>query len=442
MKNKIFLSSMLIMSVAPAMAEPSNTDTFPSDGYMQENYTYTGAATSDHMDGVYEGSVNATAEYEDVLYQIAAGQYLPAGAESPIDCNQSGYFCAGVQNGVYYDANNNQGLTSCSTATNGAYTLSDGTGTSADSCYATNTVSCSTRNPYIGGHATNVVYGNSTNGNASCKTYYADTNTCVLDEINACKITDLTCENGYHKEGDSKTNPLERVDISAQLIKNYTRSLDDYCEYADGNPPESCNDDPVLKNMKSNEWKNQYSYGTVSGIASCNNTTIDNIQEHMVLLNKVSLGEASEVETNQFFQSVLSSMQPNGTFNTTSTGANCWCQIRSLDNAEAISKWFYLFNTEYTGGNCASQCSVFCATAEEKYRAILYQDINADVLACSANTITINWTGADAEDISANNAGTATYGSDVRTPVKAQTIKGKTFKGWRFSKPTQTTTGN
>ena len=56
---------------------------------------------------------------------------------------------------------------------------------------------------------------------------------------------------------------------------------------------------------------------------------------------------------------------------------------------------------------------------------------------CEANTITITWSNADANDISANNAGTATYGSDVRTPVKAQTIKGKTFKGWRFSKPTQ-----
>ncbi|MBR5904778.1 MAG: hypothetical protein IKZ49_04600, partial [Alphaproteobacteria bacterium] len=274
MKQKLFLSSMLIISVAPAIAE-----TFPSNGLMQENTTYDNAATETNMAGVYEGSVNAIAEYTDILYQIAAGQYLPAGAESPIDCDVPGSFCSGVQNGVYYDENNAQGLTSCSTATNGAYTLSDGTGTSADSCYAANTVSCATRNPYVAGHATNVVYGNSTNGNANCKTYYSDTNTCVLDEINACKITDLTCENGYHKEGDSINNPLERVDISAQRIKNYTRSSYDFCEYDDGNPPESCNDDPVLKNMKSNEWKNQYSYGTVSGIASCNNTTIDNIQE-------------------------------------------------------------------------------------------------------------------------------------------------------------------
>ena len=62
-------------------------------------------------------------------------------------------------------------------------------------------------------------------------------------------------------------------------------------------------------------------------------------------------------------------------------------------------------------------------------------------LSCDANIININWSNADTEDISENNAGTATYGSDVRTPVKAQTIKGNTFRGWRFSAPEQTTTG-
>jgi hypothetical protein len=57
---------------------------------------------------------------------------------------------------------------------------------------------------------------------------------------------------------------------------------------------------------------------------------------------------------------------------------------------------------------------------------------------CEANTITIHWSDAAQTDIDANNAGTATYGSDVRTPVKAATKKGQTFKGWRFSKPAQT----
>ena len=71
MSQKIFLTSALAMGViAPAFAEPSHTGTFPADGYMEEDYTYTNAATADNMDSVYEGTVDAVAEYEDVLFQF------------------------------------------------------------------------------------------------------------------------------------------------------------------------------------------------------------------------------------------------------------------------------------------------------------------------------------------------------------------------------------
>lgn len=52
------------------------------------------------------------------------------------------------------------------------------------------------------------------------------------------------------------------------------------------------------------------------------------------------------------------------------------------------------------------------------------------------NVININWTGATAAAISANNAGTVTYDSDIRTPQSAITVPGKRFTGWRFSAPT------
>ena len=53
------------------------------------------------------------------------------------------------------------------------------------------------------------------------------------------------------------------------------------------------------------------------------------------------------------------------------------------------------------------------------------------------NTININWSDADSVDIAANNAGTAIYDGDIRTPVKARNIPGKRFAGWRFVAPTQ-----
>lgn len=61
-------------------------------------------------------------------------------------------------------------------------------------------------------------------------------------------------------------------------------------------------------------------------------------------------------------------------------------------------------------------------------------------VSCLPNTITITWNGATAEDISANNAGSVSYGGDIRTPRAAdstQTPIGKTFVGWKFAKPSQ-----
>jgi hypothetical protein len=72
------------------------------------------------------------------------------------------------------------------------------------------------------------------------------------------------------------------------------------------------------------------------------------------------------------------------------------------------------------------------------FRTALLGTIIPSLATCEANTITINWSDVDPEYAGQNNENTATYGSDVRTPVKAATKKGKTFKGWRFSKPEQT----
>ena len=407
MKNKIFLSSMLIMSVAPAMAEPSNTDTFPSDGYMQEDYTYTNAATSTNMDGVYEGSVNATAEYEDVLYQIAAGQYLPAGAESPIDCNVAGSFCAGVQNGVYYDANNNQGLTSCSTATNGAYTLSDGTGNSADSCYRL----CS-GNVTIE-HATGVTgfdyYGNGTD---------------------TCEPT--ACENGWHvKAAVTAPNLTSLIGVS-EAGNGYTANTSTGSENSSQDMSNT-----IIANDPMAFATDYGTKGIIKGHGRCSTRA----------------GADNTWGGNPFTYNVIDSNFVSSLADETGTGQYCYCQLDSYTPSggtmQSLSAPWVFYSGSSDAGNCASDCARRCASYlrsdysyDLAYRAAVFGAIESSPAMCEANVININWSNADAADITANNAGTATYGSDVRTPVKAQTIKGKTFKGWRFSAPTQTTTGN
>ena len=78
MKNKIFMT--FGGAVAALCPWVTHAETFPTDGNMLENKTYESAATYDNL-GTYAGPVSAAAEYADILYQVGAGQYLPAGSE-------------------------------------------------------------------------------------------------------------------------------------------------------------------------------------------------------------------------------------------------------------------------------------------------------------------------------------------------------------------------
>ena len=401
MSQKIFLTSALAMGVfAPAFAEPSHTGTFPADGYMEEDYTYTNAATADNMDSVYEGTVNAVAEYEDVLYQIVAGQYLPAGAESPIDCDQSGYFCAGVQNGVYYDANNNQGLTSCSDATNGAYTLSAGTGDSADSCFR----QCDMNN--MGTSFADIPHAKTVSGND----YYGNgTDTCVPTE----------CDNGYHvKPATPDLMTVIGVDYDYEPRAAYI-GLNGQPSYYASNYGLMHNGEFVI------DYGNR---GKIYGYARCSARGVENPW----------LDNNRIFESDHFIETLPDS-----------TGQNCYCGLDGYtangSNITIALSGPWVFLREIRDASCEDYCTAECEDALafpgdsfDGFMGVFLAAYPANSAMCEANVININWSNADAEDISANNAGTATYGSDVRTPVKAQTIKGKTFRGWRFSKPQQT----
>jgi hypothetical protein len=391
MKEKIFLTSIIAMGMfAPAFAEPSNTGTFPTDGLMQEDYTYTNAANSDNMDGVYENNatVNAIAEYENVLYQIAAGKYLPAGAESVIDCDQSGYFCAGVQNGVNYDANNNQGLTSCSDATNGAYTLSAGTGDSVNSCYR---------------ECTNADVAHST-GTMSGGYYYGDNNQCEP----------TSCENGWHVKA-GVPDLTTAIGTVAGASYGYVNNAGEQKQQA-----------AALGISDKNTWAVDYgTNGMLVGQGRCSTQAGDN-------------------NSQEWSNPTITS---NLTDETGQEGAPfCYCNVTGYTpdggTLQSVSSpWVFRSHTG-DASHCASDCASVCASDMRSTgyyylaeRAALLGSVQSSPATCEANTITINWSDAAQTDIDANNAGTATYGEDIRTPVKAATKPGKTFRGWRFSKP-------
>ncbi len=527
MTHKIFLTSVIAVSfVASVMAEPTRVDTFPNaqnNEFMQENTVYTNAAIADNMDGAYEhgATVRAVAQYEDILYNIAAGNYLPAGSEETngVQCT-AGNFCTGLTDATY-DSESDQGLTSCSTLGDGSYTLSPAGATNGNMCYKTCSASCT--NPTAPAHSTNVTYGHETsNGTWN---YGSQCNAVAP----TCSIN-FDCVNGYHKRPDittaqgvalakqmaqaqgqditnvpdsyfeeqieqvfgnwnsflSSLSAAEQIMVTqaidsvqghthnsdAQTVSIWQPYVDLYGElYSDG-VHESKNLNGIIYEKEINGDETCYI------ITSFNWYFFDGRSE----IN-CSVLEQQNSELAQFRQTAQ-----NGSFfvklpdknisyagvvrcNTNKTDWQNEHKYTMVNGVNVDSDWSG-GDMNYTDENCinyAAYDAAFDSSITELMYTGIYKtygdagleqtqagsskkdfansvQVASDTInisdsapyidyMCDANTININWLDADDEDITANNAGTAKYDGDIRTPVKAQTIKGKTFKGWRFSAP-------
>ena len=142
MKKTAFYIVVTLWCTAPVFAAPSHTSaTFPANGFMLEDYTYTNAATATNMAGVYENSVNANPNYNDCL----ANSW----------CDASGQHA-------------------CSTAGDGSYTLSAAGANENTACYKSCTVATA-----------NIAHATAVSGNDY---YGAGTDTCSA----------TSCEPGYH----------------------------------------------------------------------------------------------------------------------------------------------------------------------------------------------------------------------------------------------------
>ena len=101
----------------------------------------------------------------------------------------------------------------------------------------------------------------------------------------------------------------------------------------------------------------------------------------------------------------------------------CTVANANINHATAVN------GNEYYGAGVDTCVATAC---EDGY------SVSSDI--CTGNVITINWNGATAAAIAANNAGTAIYGGDIRTPQSydpSQVPAGKHFVGWKFRKPVQ-----
>ena len=142
------------------------------DGYIFDGWYETADFSGNAVTSatVFSGDVTLYAKH--IPESCPAGKYI------------SGTTCADCPSGYTSDENNDGDIYSC---------------------YLHDTVRCDTVNPYTTDHMSQVIYGNSNDGYASCTKYYGS-NTCELDSANACAITDIQCENGYEKITDSESS--------------------------------------------------------------------------------------------------------------------------------------------------------------------------------------------------------------------------------------------
>ena len=443
MKNKIFMTfGGAIAALCPWV---THAETFPTDGNMLENKTYESAATYDNL-GTYAGSVSAVAEYADILYQVGAGRYLPAGGVGTGVVCPSGNYCPGLTDATY-NATDNQGLNACPDG----YPMSE-SGASVDTqCYTPCT------DTSVIAHAT-AVAGNDYYGNG--------TDTCYA----------TACDNGYHANGMVEIierDPLVNIDVTT--VTDYSAG---YIS-ADGSYTSRQSEFGLTEN---NTWASSFYGGTVYGQASCQSVgtteyqalnyfsgflgreerTVEQVRTDLTEMVGAARANAvadvyaeykagtKTVDDVWRAADAIFAVVENADFSTTDSGKYCYCQMTDFKPTDGektpVTSAPWVLSSAGTADSCAPSCAAQCGrlfrgrdSSVNQYNyafgAAVLGSLGAKTVGvCVANEISITWADADPADVAANNAGVCTYDGDIRTPAKAITKPGKTFKGWKFQK--------
>ena len=398
--NKKILTSMVALGfVYPALAVPTYTSyTFPNaqnGDYMQPDYTYFNAAVSGNMDGVTEGEVFAVAQYGDAgPFTLNPGQYLPKASETVTTCNVDGKYCPGSSTPVNYSETTAQGLSDCT----GRYIHSEDGASLIFQCYDT----CSSSDKQ---NIANLAHADEVTG----KVYYGDLNTCEP----------TSCVAGWHlvphvNGGASNLQSVIGDDIGEDSAYVGYGSL---VEYNSGEKPYStCSSTDSGCDSGADENSALEYYGMDSGVSGQ-----WAVHYNIPGSTEIVLFGLARINDSKCYCTLTGYRETGHVYNLSSA----WKELNYTNNP-AIPE-------------CARDCAAFMRetnTDKLAFRSELLATANVYELArCEANMITITWDGASAEDISANQAGWAHYGQDVRTPKAATPKPGKKFKGWKFVSP-------
>ena len=361
--KKLLTSILAIGFAMPAMAENITNASSCNTGVLGQ---------SDN-----NSTANVEATWTANTYSEPAGQYLlfNNGTITQHTTCPAGSFCVGFTNQTFADSS--MGLQSCPSG----YTQSAAGTTTQDDCYNASTIACATANAYTGGHGT-AVYGNATNASAeSCKYYYGNQNTCALDTANACDITALNCDTGYHQTGG--TSPLASVDTSI-----------------DGDD----NGNGIVVDANEMTWETIFDYGTWQGQALCSTTNGTYAQ--------------------------------TGTPNETGGGQYCWCKTTGYipdggSLSSAVSSWVFsddYGDSDFCAGACVDGCASLVRDISGFRGALVAAQQSSGALQCTANTINIDW---DPQNGEAHTTNQCTYDGAITLPAEPSKT-GYTFGGWRL----------
>ena len=416
MNKKLLLTSFVAMNfVMPAMAVPE-TMSYPDPDAVEPatlwvNREYENAAVERNL-GVYEGSVYAIAEYGNIVTPLNPGYYLPGRSTDATICpaNSSastvGHYCPGGSNAAYNESGEDQGIENCPDG----YNLVREAASMKVDCYKTcasvTGASAMTGHDYWGPRADD------------CEPSSCNSGWTLVSHVDGVNGYDIM--NGFFA---ATTTASDSAYVPHTGAIGGDASTFFYPE------TQNLNDHWGLK--RSNEGESDmYVYGQ----AFCASPYVSVMQN------------AQGINSDNPTRATTTQLEP---YQQAGSGA-CFCKLKGFKESSLASwdslesPWLFVQTMDNCGTNCAQTCmDIVYNGTESAYKgwvtALFASASGAQLARCDANEIKIKWyahwgnvDGAAA--VAANNAGTVTYGGNIRTPaLEPETPYGKVFKGWKFS---------
>lgn len=291
-----------------------------------------GALGTDNTDN---GSpVKFKARWEPNQYTCVPGYYLDHLTATCLPCTVNN-FCEG---GTFiYDDTKDAGLTSCSEYTENKHPYSDTMSSTPTLCYKTGTDSCSIINKLKNYDGVNTIQYATSGNSVSYRTYYPDAFPASAS-IGACEITSLTCKNGYTLTPASNGALSNYIGQSGNISRANTKWR-------------------ARNGSTTDNYSSSTSMGYGDSTGMTNGTVeyawTDGAKIHM----RTSCNDTRPTSSDETW--------PNSTFNPSSTGSICWCNMDSYTtrNGTTVSVtdtvWANVFKG-LTASECADNCSYRC----------------------------------------------------------------------------------